>query len=89
LHGVTVCVCGLWQGDIGNQLVGSQARLMSQALRKLASSASKARCTIIFINQIRFKVGAQLGKRGRQGGGGCPFFLEEGGHDLLRPLGLS
>jgi recombination protein RecA len=49
------------EGDIGNQLVGSQARLMSQALRKLASSASKARCTIIFINQIRFKIGVIYG----------------------------
>ena len=65
---VRLCACLLltavraaWQGDIGNQLVGSQARLMSQALRKLASSASKARCTIIFINQIRFKIGVIYG----------------------------
>jgi RecA/RadA recombinase len=36
--------------------VGSQARLMSQALRKLVQNASKCNCTVIFINQIRYKV---------------------------------
>ena len=38
------------------QQIGLQARLMSQALRKMATNASKAGCTLLFINQIRYKV---------------------------------
>jgi RecA/RadA recombinase len=44
------------QGEIGMQQIGLQARLMSQALRKMSGNASKAGCTLIFINQIRYKV---------------------------------
>ena len=43
------------EGDIGNMQVGIQARMMSQALRKLAANASRGNCTIIFLNQIRYK----------------------------------
>ena len=42
------------EGDMGDTHVGLQARLMSQALRKLTSSISKSNCLVIFINQIRF-----------------------------------
>lgn len=44
-------------GEIGASQVGTQARMMSQALRRLVESAGKYKCTIVFINQIRFKVG--------------------------------
>ena len=40
-------------------LVGAQARLMSQALRKIAGNASKCNCTVLFLNQLRHKVAAQ------------------------------
>ncbi len=48
-------------GDMGANHVGLQARLMSQAMRKLAGSVSKSNCTIIFINQLREKVGVVYG----------------------------
>ena len=49
------------EGDMGDQLPGLQARLMSQALRKLTSSIKKTNCTVIFINQIRMKIGVMFG----------------------------
>lgn len=48
-------------GDMGDSHVGLQARLMSQALRKLTAPSSKSRCTIVFINQLREKVGVMYG----------------------------
>ena len=48
-------------GDMGDSHVGLQARLMSQALRKLTAVISKSNCTVIFINQLREKVGVMLG----------------------------
>lgn len=48
-------------GEMGDSHVGLQARLMSQALRKLTAVASKSKCTIIFINQLREKVGVMYG----------------------------
>ncbi len=48
-------------GDIGDSHVGLQARLMSQALRKLTAVISKSNCTVIFINQLREKVGVMFG----------------------------
>ena len=48
-------------GDMGDSHVGLQARLMSQALRKLTAVTSKSKCTIIFINQLREKVGVMYG----------------------------
>ena len=48
-------------GDMGDAHVGLQARLMSQALRKLTSIVSKTNCTVIFINQLREKVGIMFG----------------------------
>ena len=49
------------QGDIGDAHVGLQARLMSQALRKLAGTVSRSNTCIIFINQLREKVGVMFG----------------------------
>lgn len=49
------------RGDMGDQLVGAQARLMSQAMRKLAGTLANNKCTAIFINQIREKVGVMFG----------------------------
>lgn len=48
-------------GDMGDAHVGLQARLMSQALRKLTSTISKSNCILIFINQIRMKIGVMFG----------------------------
>ena len=49
------------EGDMGDSHMGLQARLMSQALRKLTGSISKTNCTVIFINQLREKVGVMFG----------------------------
>ncbi|XP_042514477.1 DNA repair protein recA homolog 1, chloroplastic [Macadamia integrifolia] len=49
------------EGEIGMQQMGLQARLMSQALRKMSGNASKAGCTLIFLNQIRHKIGVFYG----------------------------
>ena len=49
------------EGEMGDVHVGLQARLMSQALRKLTSSIARSRCLVIFINQIRMKIGVMFG----------------------------
>ena len=49
------------EGDMGQAMVGAHARLMSQALRKLAGAIAKSRCVVIFINQLREKVGIAYG----------------------------
>src|SRR5438132_12098721 len=49
------------EGEMGDSHVGLQARLMSQALRKLTGSISRSRCTVIFINQVRMKIGVMYG----------------------------
>ena len=49
------------EGEMGDSHVGLQARLMSQAMRKLTGAISKSRCTAVFINQIREKVGVMFG----------------------------
>lgn len=53
------------EGDMGDSHVGLQARLMSQALRKLTPVISKSNCVVIFINQLREKVGVMFGNRRR------------------------
>jgi recombination protein RecA len=57
------------EGEIGDQQVGLQARLMSQALRKLAGSVSKSNTTCIFINQLREKIGVMFGSPETTSGG--------------------
>ncbi len=49
------------EGDMGDAHVGMQARLMSQALRKLTGAISKSNCTVVFINQLREKIGVMFG----------------------------
>jgi len=48
-------------GEIGDVTIGAQARMMSQAMRKLAGVASKSKCAVLFINQIRMKIGVMYG----------------------------
>ncbi len=57
------------EGDMGDQLPGSQARLMSQALRKLTGAIHKSECITIFINQIRMKIGVMFGSPKTTSGG--------------------
>ncbi|MBM3317611.1 MAG: DNA recombination/repair protein RecA, partial [Candidatus Eisenbacteria bacterium] len=57
------------EGEMGDAHVGLQARLMSQALRKLTGSISKSRTTVIFINQIRMKIGVMFGNPETTSGG--------------------
>src|SRR6202043_3629488 len=57
------------EGDMGDAHMGLQARLMSQALRKLTAAISKSRTTMIFINQIREKVGVMFGNPETTSGG--------------------
>jgi len=49
------------EGEIGDQFIGLQARLMSQALRKLNSQIARTNCVVVFINQIRMKIGIMFG----------------------------
>ena len=56
-------------GDMGDSHVGLQARLMSQALRKLTAVISKSNCTVVFINQLREKVGVMFGNPATTTGG--------------------
>jgi len=49
------------EGEMGDAQMGMQARLMSQAMRKLTGAISKSKCTVIFINQIREKIGVMFG----------------------------
>jgi recombination protein RecA len=57
------------EGDMGDTHVGLQARLMSQALRKLTSAISRSKCVMIFINQLREKVGVMFGSPETTSGG--------------------
>jgi recombination protein RecA len=57
------------EGEMGDTTVGLQARLMSQALRKLAGSVSKSHTTVIFINQLREKIGVMFGSPETTSGG--------------------
>jgi recombination protein RecA len=57
------------EGEMGDAHVGLQARLMSQALRKLTGVISKSKCTVIFINQLRIKIGVMFGNPETTAGG--------------------
>jgi recombination protein RecA len=57
------------EGDMGDSLPGLQARLMSQALRKLTAAISKSHTTVMFINQIRMKIGVMFGSPETTSGG--------------------
>ena len=72
------------EGEMGDVHVGLQARLMSQALRKLTSSISKSRCTVIFINQIRMKIGVMFGSPETTSGGNALKFYASVRLDIRR-----
>jgi recombination protein RecA len=72
------------EGEMGDVHVGLQARLMSQALRKLTSSISKSRCMVIFINQIRMKIGVMFGNPETTSGGNALKFYSSVRLDIRR-----
>ena len=72
------------EGEMGDSLPGSQARLMSQALRKLTGSISKSRCMVIFINQIRMKIGVMFGSPETTSGGNALKFYASVRLDIRR-----
>ena len=72
------------EGEMGDQLPGLQARLMSQALRKLTGSISKSKCMVIFINQIRMKIGVMFGSPETTTGGNALKFYASVRLDIRR-----
>ncbi len=72
------------EGDMGDHQVGAQARLMSQAMRKLTGSISKSKCTVIFINQIRMKIGVMFGSPETTSGGNALKFYSSVRLDIRR-----
>ena len=72
------------EGDMGDHQVGAQARLMSQAMRKLAGSISKSGCMVIFINQIRMKIGVMFGSPETTSGGNALKFYASVRLDIRR-----
>ncbi len=72
------------EGEMGDMQMGAQARLMSQALRKLTGSISKSRCMVIFINQIRMKIGVMFGSPETTSGGNALKFYASVRLDIRR-----
>ena len=72
------------EGEMGDSHVGLQARLMSQALRKLTSSISRSNCMVIFINQIRLKIGVMFGNPETTSGGNALKFYSSVRLDIRR-----
>jgi recombination protein RecA len=72
------------EGDMGDSLPGLQARLMSQALRKLTAAISKSMTTVIFINQIRMKIGVMFGNPETTTGGNALKFYSSMRLDIRR-----
>ena len=72
------------EGEMGDTHVGLQARLMSQALRKLASSIARSKCMVIFINQIRMKIGVMFGSPETTSGGNALKFYASVRLDIRR-----
>ncbi len=72
------------EGEMGDSLPGLQARLMSQALRKLTGSISKSKCIVIFINQIRMKIGVMYGSPETTTGGNALKFYASVRLDIRR-----
>ena len=77
------------EGEMGDSVVGLQARLMSQALRKLAGSISKTNCLVIFINQIRDKIGVIYGSSETTTGGRALKFFSSVRLDIRRTESLK
>jgi recombination protein RecA len=72
------------EGEMGDSLPGLQARLMSQALRKLTATIKKTNCTVIFINQIRMKIGVMFGSPETTTGGNALKFYSSVRLDIRR-----
>jgi recombination protein RecA len=72
------------EGEMGDSLPGLQARLMSQALRKLTASISKSGCMVVFINQIRMKIGIMFGNPETTTGGNALKFYASVRLDIRR-----
>jgi len=72
------------EGDMGDSLPGLQARLMSQALRKLTANIKRANCMVIFINQIRMKIGVMFGSPETTTGGNALKFYASVRLDIRR-----
>ena len=72
------------EGDMGDHQVGAQARLMSQAMRKLTGSISRSKCMVIFINQIRMKIGVMFGSPETTSGGNALKFYSSVRLDIRR-----
>ena len=72
------------EGDMGDMQMGSQARLMSQAMRKLTGSIGKSNCMVIFINQIRMKIGVMFGSPETTTGGNALKFYASVRLDIRR-----
>ena len=75
---------GELEGEMGDALPGLQARLMSQALRKLTATIKKTNCTVIFINQIRMKIGVMFGSPETTTGGNALKFYASVRLDIRR-----
>ncbi|MGH6802100.1 MAG: recombinase RecA, partial [Methyloceanibacter sp.] len=72
------------EGEMGDSLPGMQARLMSQALRKLTASISRTQCMVVFINQIRMKIGVMFGSPETTTGGNALKFYASVRLDIRR-----
>ena len=72
------------EGEMGDSIMGLHARLMSQALRKLTSTISKTNCTVIFINQLREKIGVMFGNPETTTGGNALKFYASVRLDIRR-----
>lgn len=72
------------EGDMGDQHVGLQARLMSQALRKITGNIKRSNCTAVFINQIRMKIGVMFGSPETTTGGNALKFYSSVRLDIRR-----
>lgn len=72
------------EGDMGDHQVGAQARLMSQAMRKLTASIGRSNCMVIFINQIRMKIGVMFGSPETTSGGNALKFYASVRLDIRR-----
>jgi recombination protein RecA len=72
------------EGDMGDAVMGMQARLMSQALRKLTAVISRTKCTVIFVNQLRMKIGVMFGNPETTTGGQALKFYSSVRMDIRR-----
>ena len=77
------------EGEMGDTFVGLQARLMSQALRKLAGNIAKTNCVVIFINQLRMKIGVMYGNPETTTGGNALKFYASVRLDIRRVTAIK